>query len=226
MSENRLRKMRKEKGLTLKGLSQELKKKGIQLSASSLIKYERGEREPRLETWLKLSDFYNVSVDYLSGKSDLREKSDVTSIVDELRPLVKKSDKETHSEFLKSVDDVVTNKHSLVDETVMLVVMQSLKNMDGLLSKGHSQSLQASMLNIFMTIRDILSELNCFSTVDPTSVKQLHAATNQFINSLDKKESKNDREHLIEAIAGLFENGIIPGYKEGQFGDDQANKKG
>lgn len=226
MGENRLRKMRKEKGLTLKGLSQELKKKGTQLSASSLIKYERGEREPRLETWLKLSDFYNVSVDYLAGKSDLKEKSDVTSIVDELMPFVKNSDKETHSEFLKNIDDVISNKHSSVDETFMLVVMQLLKSKNELLKKGHSQSIETSLLGIFMAIRDILDIFNRLSTIDQTRVKQLHNGINKFISSLNEKETKDDREHLIEAIAELFENGIIPGYKQGQFGDDQANKKG
>lgn len=73
MSENRIRKLRKEKGLTLKELSQQLKDRGTPLSASSLIKYERGERNPRLETWVKLADFFNVSIPYLQGDSDVAD---------------------------------------------------------------------------------------------------------------------------------------------------------
>lgn len=67
MSKNRIRELRKEKGLTLKELSQQLKDKGTPLSASSLIKYERGERNPKLETWIKLADFFNVPISYLQG---------------------------------------------------------------------------------------------------------------------------------------------------------------
>lgn len=73
LSENRIRKLRKEKGLTLKELSQQLKDRGTPLSASSLIKYERGERNPRLETWVKLADFFNVSIPYLQGDSDVAD---------------------------------------------------------------------------------------------------------------------------------------------------------
>lgn len=72
MSKNRIRELRKEKGLTLKELSQQLKDKGTPLSASSLIKYERGERNPKLETWIKLADFFGVSVSYLQGISNNR----------------------------------------------------------------------------------------------------------------------------------------------------------
>lgn len=67
LPKNRLRKLRQEKGLTLKELSHQLKEKGTPLSTSSLIKYERGERKPKLETWLKLADFFGVSVPYLQG---------------------------------------------------------------------------------------------------------------------------------------------------------------
>lgn len=70
MPENRIRQLRREKGLTLKELSRQLKEKGTPLSASSLIKYERGERNPKLETWIKLADYFNVSMTYLMGSSD------------------------------------------------------------------------------------------------------------------------------------------------------------
>lgn len=68
MVKNRIRELREENNLTLKGLSNKLKSEGYSLSASSLIKYERGERNPSLETWQKLSDFFNVPVAYLQGQ--------------------------------------------------------------------------------------------------------------------------------------------------------------
>lgn len=70
---NRIRELREKKNLTLKELSEELKKQGTPLSASSLIKYERGERKPKLETWIKLAKFFGVSVSYLQGISSNSE---------------------------------------------------------------------------------------------------------------------------------------------------------
>ena len=64
---NRIRECRRNKKLTLKQLSKELAKKKFKISADALGKYERGEREPKLETWLKLANFFNVSVAYLLG---------------------------------------------------------------------------------------------------------------------------------------------------------------
>lgn len=64
---NRIRKCRQNKKLTLKQLSEELAKQGLKISADALGKYERGEREPKLETWIKLADFFDVPVSYLQG---------------------------------------------------------------------------------------------------------------------------------------------------------------
>lgn len=67
---NRLRECRKNKKLTLKQLSEELAKNNLKISADALGKYERGDREPKLETWIKLADFFDVSVSYLQGVND------------------------------------------------------------------------------------------------------------------------------------------------------------
>lgn len=68
---NRLRECRKNKKLTLKQLSEELAKNNLKISADALGKYERGDREPKLETWLKLADFFHVSVSYLQGIDEI-----------------------------------------------------------------------------------------------------------------------------------------------------------
>lgn len=67
---NRLRECRKNKNLTLRQLSKELGEKGFKISADALGKYERGDREPKLEAWIKLADFYSVPVSYIQGLSD------------------------------------------------------------------------------------------------------------------------------------------------------------
>lgn len=65
-----LKLLRKKKKLTLKELSNDLKRNGIVLSPDSLAKYERGEREPKLETWERLANYFSVSTPYLMGLSD------------------------------------------------------------------------------------------------------------------------------------------------------------
>lgn len=67
MNKNRIRILRKNKNLSLKSLAMELKKEGLVLTPDALGKYERSEREPRLATWIKLAEYFNVTVPYLQG---------------------------------------------------------------------------------------------------------------------------------------------------------------
>lgn len=68
---NRLRQVRKQKGLTLEELAKELQEKeNLKIVPNGLGKYEREKREPRRETWLKLADYYDVPVAYLMGLPD------------------------------------------------------------------------------------------------------------------------------------------------------------
>lgn len=59
---NRLRELRTKKNLTLKELGEQLG-----MPNNTLSRYETGKREPKLETWQKLADYFNVSVPYLKG---------------------------------------------------------------------------------------------------------------------------------------------------------------
>ncbi|ABE00001.1 helix-turn-helix domain-containing protein [Ligilactobacillus salivarius] len=59
---NRLRQLRLSKDLTLKKVADD-----IGISENLIGKYEREEREPKLKTWIKLADYFNVSVSYLQG---------------------------------------------------------------------------------------------------------------------------------------------------------------
>lgn len=65
MLSNRLKVSRKTIGKTQKDLAQYL---GI--SERGYQNYEMGAREPNLEVLTKLADYFNVSTDYLLGRSD------------------------------------------------------------------------------------------------------------------------------------------------------------
>lgn len=62
---NRLQKMRERRRISRSVMS-EL----CGLSKSVISKYERGERQPKLETLVILADFFECSIDYLVGRKD------------------------------------------------------------------------------------------------------------------------------------------------------------
>lgn len=63
----RIKRLREDKGLQQKDLA-----KKLDVSPSAIGMYERDEREPNNDLLIKLADFFNVSVDYLLGNSDLK----------------------------------------------------------------------------------------------------------------------------------------------------------
>ncbi len=62
-----LRSLREEQDITRKELA---RRTGV--SQSSINMYERGDREPSIETLEAFADYFNVNMDYLLGKSDKR----------------------------------------------------------------------------------------------------------------------------------------------------------
>lgn len=60
----RLRELRQSRHLSQQALADYLK-----ISKSSVNMYERGEREPGLDTLEAIADFFNVDIDYLTGKT-------------------------------------------------------------------------------------------------------------------------------------------------------------
>ena len=62
---SRLKELRKAKGMTQQSMSELL---GMTDNAYS--KYEYRLREPNHEVTIKLADFFDVSIDYLVGRSD------------------------------------------------------------------------------------------------------------------------------------------------------------
>lgn len=66
--ENNLKKLRKERKLTQIALQMQT---GIEQALIS--KFENGERVPPTETLILLADFYNVSIDYILCRTDVRE---------------------------------------------------------------------------------------------------------------------------------------------------------
>lgn len=72
----------------LKSLRQEFKLSQMELatqiglSKSSINMYERGEREPGIETIKKFASFFNVDTDYLLGKTEQKLSLDESTLTE------------------------------------------------------------------------------------------------------------------------------------------------
>ena len=61
----RLKKLRKKKGISQLRLATDLN-----TTQNTISRYETGEREPGIDELIKIADYFNVSVDYLIGRTE------------------------------------------------------------------------------------------------------------------------------------------------------------
>lgn len=59
---NRIKEVRKKKGLSLQQVAD-----AVGVGNNTISRYETGKREPKLETWQALANFFDVTVPYLQG---------------------------------------------------------------------------------------------------------------------------------------------------------------
>jgi transcriptional regulator with XRE-family HTH domain len=99
---NSVKFLRKELGLTQEELGQRLS-----ISRSTIAGYETERKEPDHETLLKFADFFNVSTDYLLGKSNIKAPAPTTAALhradgyDENLPPEAQKELADYIEFLK-----------------------------------------------------------------------------------------------------------------------------
>lgn len=65
----RLKELRMGKNITLKQMAEELN-----MVQRNYQRYENGEVDPPLSKAIALADYFDVSLDYLCGRSDVKEK--------------------------------------------------------------------------------------------------------------------------------------------------------
>ena len=61
----RLKELRKKKGISQLRLASDLN-----TTQNTVSRYETGEREPGIDELIKIADYFNVSVDYLIGRTE------------------------------------------------------------------------------------------------------------------------------------------------------------
>lgn len=88
-----LKNIRKEKNITQEELA-----KVLNMKRTSISGYETGRKEPDFKTLTEIANYFNVSVDYLLGRSNVRYS------MDELNEIMQKD-----SELASFIHELVSN---------------------------------------------------------------------------------------------------------------------
>lgn len=112
--------LRKQKGLTQQTMAEM-----INTSRSCISNYESGSREPDNETLKNLADYFDVSVDFLFGRSEIRKtvKSDK-----DLRSLEDAIDRAENTSFLHVESSPAYIKCAVVKFYTYLLSREKKKN--------------------------------------------------------------------------------------------------
>jgi len=98
---SRLKELRFEADLSLAQLSLILK-----MTPSALGNYENDRRQPSFDTLIKVSDYFNVSTDYLLGRSDFKNPYEVTKYEDTLSDATTLKNKKAIQDFLEIISNI------------------------------------------------------------------------------------------------------------------------
>ncbi|SDL19208.1 helix-turn-helix domain-containing protein [Natronincola ferrireducens] len=120
-----LKELRAEKGLTQDELSNKLS-----INRATYAHYETGRRQPDAETLQLLADCFSVSVDYLLGRTDVKN------------PDKFKSNYQHSKEDLEKLN-VLTSKDEKEIEKKISEIKESLTKQDGLMLSGEPASEEA-----------------------------------------------------------------------------------
>lgn len=195
----RLRKLRQEKKLSLKEVSEELKRFGLNISPDGLAKYERGDREPKLQTWQKLAEFFGVSVQYLQGISDVpNANSSLAAQTSEA--LLQSIDDETLDKLAdKNLPDEIPaeTKKELVNTLKSYKAILSLQGDSSLDATGVTKVLQEYYLVIQQALRGDEEAKQAFSEISQVLNGYIQNQTkklNSIFDELSKKSEKKSKK--------------------------------
>lgn len=119
----RIKELRTQKDVTQKELADY-----IGLTPKMISFYEKEERFPPHDIILKLSDFFDVSTDYLLGKSNISnlDPNDNSIIVNEHEKDVEELLEETMSQILEQKGLMLNGQ--IVDDTDLILLRNAIRN--------------------------------------------------------------------------------------------------
>ena len=151
---NRLRRFRKQKGLTLEELAKELQEKeNLKIVPNGLGKYEREERDPKRETWVKLANYYDVPVSYLMGLPD--------GLVQHINKTQSMTFEELHEAIIQWAEDRNMIKPDRLTGLAQLAkVTEELGELSAGINKNDEDKTKDSLGDIMVTLIILAQDLN------------------------------------------------------------------
>lgn len=135
---DRIIELRLSKDLTQSELAKEL-----EISPSSIGMYEQGRRKPSFELLEKISDYFNVDMDYLMGRSDIKNKY-------QLEIKNKTMNANTGKEKLKEIKNEKISEQQLIN-TISNYLYENNKVTLGEIKRGNKVDVINSDKNIIAT---------------------------------------------------------------------------
>lgn len=164
---NRIKELRKSKNVTLQEVSE---KTGI--SITSLSFYEKGQRNPKIETWQKLATYFDVSVGYLQGVSSDKQLDKLNEFFDPLiyavdlyKNIVTKPDTEKTTVDLSKRDLKMLELGFSLCETLVKRYKKFMFTVDGDLTDKDIQEIYDKVISSVAVTIDI----NDLSTTDTSN---------------------------------------------------------
>lgn len=148
---NRIKEVRKKKGLSLQQVAD-----AVGLGNNTISRYETGKREPKLETWNKLAEYFNVPTSYLMGLSDdvngWKEWAEntgysVKQIKDEIQRLIKTKRLDSSADIQYQIDQAVKSLDSASYSTTQGVQHELVFQLTNLIAKVDGAFLEPRQKN-------------------------------------------------------------------------------
>ena len=185
----RLKKLRHEENISQQALA-----KILGISKSSVNMYERGEREPSLETQEAIADYFNVDIDYLLGKTDYKRRA--REFYDYLTESMKSGAPDAEDQMRKAFgDDKSTLSAYLCEDNPSKIALIYYKTFPRKSASAMSDILMMLEVQEPDVIENIMYIVNAYLCADPDAKAIVDLALKPYI-----EQEKEAREKLETGI--------------------------
>ena len=202
----RIKKLRDEKGMSQAELA-----KSLNCNRMTINNYETGKRIPDIEFAMNTADYFHVTVEYLSGRTEFRDKDDITISVKKAEELIKTLEKLPQSEsqrLLSYLIETLDNaKENGIEEPIIFGLMNAALQLDKLTS---------GFLDVQKSIVRTVSDLR-YSKISESQIR--YACTNKssaiYEYSFDVTKTLTDTIQLCSSdLKKLLEQSMEEAFNE------------
>ena len=103
----RLKELRDEAGMSMQQLAD-----AVDVSNAAICKWENGEAEPKVGALIRLSEFFDCTIDYLVGKTDDFQTGNFSA------PIVQPKPTKKERELIECYRELSPNMKTVLEETI------------------------------------------------------------------------------------------------------------